>query len=635
MRKAEREANRETKEAAEIIEVGEEGMLVGDLAELLAVNATEVVKTLFLKGVMCSVNQVLDIDAVKLVAESYEVEVLEEGEKSIYDEAKKVESYDEDDGDDDLLPRAPVVCVMGHVDHGKTSLLDYMRKASVADGEAGGITQGIGAYRVDVEGREDSLVFLDTPGHEAFSSMRARGARVTDVAIVVVAADDGVMPQTKEAISHAQAAEVPIVIAYTKSDKSDANLDRVRTGLSEIGVVDEAWGGDFTCIPVSSKTGEGIPELLESVMLVAELEELKANPNKLARGTVLEANLDKTVGAKATVLVQTGTLRIGDNIVSGASFGKVRSMMDDRGNKLEEAGPSTAVQITGWGEVPVAGATFEACETDAEMRAMAEASADENRLARLAERAGGRAMSVSLTALPNVTETGELTKINVVLRTDASGSVEAVKAALDALPQDSVALRYLFAAPGEIAQSDVDLATASEGIILGFNVQPSDDIQSYAKDQGVEIRTYDVIYNLIDDVRAAMEGKLLDKTVKDPLGSAKVLAVFGSGKRRAAGCSIEDGLLRKGCTIEVKRKKRVVYEGVMDSLRKVREDVFELEEGNECGVQVEKFWDWKEGDRIFAYQLVTQSRTLEQASEEKVVVVSSTQSMDDDDDDDE
>ncbi|GAB4815305.1 hypothetical protein N2152v2_002351 [Parachlorella kessleri] len=614
-RREAREERREKSEREDIFEVGDEGMSLTDLAKRLAVPSGELLKTLFMKGIMSTVNSTLDRETVKAIALTYGVEVLDREEAEAL--AAKSGSF-LDEGDLDYLqPRPPVVTVMGHVDHGKTSLLDFIRKTKVAAGEAGGITQSIGAYTCSVpyEGLEKQVTFLDTPGHEAFSAMRARGAKVTDIAIIMVAADDGVRPQTIEAISHANAAGVPIVVAINKIDKEGANAERVKQELTEHGLVPEEWGGKTAMVPISAKKGNGVDSLLETVLLVAELEDLQANPERLAKGTVLEASLDKKSGPVATLLVQAGTLRVGDIVAAGSALGKVRTMRNPTGD-VREAGPSIAVQMTGLSSVPQAGDEFDVFETESEARAAAYAVDEARRAQRLADMYGGGSM-VTLSSASSMDEDGlaemALQRINIILKADASGACEAVKSALGQLPQDSVMLRYLLAAPGEITMTDLDLAVASQAMVLGFNVHPSEAVQSAAKQRGIKLLTYNVIYDLVDDMRAAMEGRLKTVEERQEIGGAEVKAVFGSGNRRAAGCVVLDGALRKGCFIEVKRGKRTVFEGPLTSLRRVKDDVREVVAGTECGVVAELFKEWQEGDRITAYEVVEKRLKLEEA----------------------
>jgi translation initiation factor IF-2 len=617
-RKAERkqEALAAAPQREDIFEVGPEGMSVPDLAEMLAVPAVDIVKKLFMKGLAVQVNSTLDPETVKLVGEEYGVDVLDVDEESVEDSAKKSRDFLAEDDVEDLQSRPPVVTVMGHVDHGKTSLLDFVRKSKVAAGEAGGITQSIGAYTCSVDGGEGekAVTFLDTPGHEAFSAMRARGARVTDIAIIIVAADDGVRPQTLEAISHAKAAGVPIVVAINKVDKEGANPERVKQELTEVELVPEEWGGKTPMVSISAKKGTGVDELLETVLLVAELEELVANPDRAATGTVLEAQLDRKSGPVTTLIVQNGELKVGDSIAAGSAYGKVRSMRTSAGD-VNRIGPSMAAQVLGLNAVPQAGDEFEVFESETRARQAAEAVEDARRLERLSEMAGGGNM-VTLSSLASMDDDSEeqtLQRMNIILKADASGSCEAVKAALSALPQDTVMLRYLLAAPGDITASDIDLALASGGMVLGFNVQPSEAVAAEAKKNGITLRTYSVIYDLVDDVRAAMEGRLRTVEEKVKVGEAEVKAVFGSGNRKAAGCLVTDGTLTKEAVIYVKRGKKTVFEGKLTSLRRVKDDVKEVPSGVECGIAAEGFRDWAEGDVVEAYDLVEKKLKLEEA----------------------
>ncbi|BDA49072.1 Translation initiation factor IF-2 [Coccomyxa sp. Obi] len=609
----------EAREAAapvreEIFEVGDEGMSVTDVSRLLAVSPAEVVKTLFMQGIMVQVNQVLDKATVKMVAEAFEVEVLDKEEEGVDAMARKTVDYLEDEDEDLLQPRAPIVTVMGHVDHGKTSLLDYIRKTRVAVGEAGGITQAIGAYTVDVPSADDTkqITFLDTPGHEAFSAMRARGTRVTDIAIVVVAADDGVRPQTIEAISHAKAAGVPILVAINKIDKEGANVERVKQGLSEVGLLPEEWGGQTPMVPISAKKGDGVDTLLETVLLMAEVEELMANPDRHARGTVIESHLDKRTGPVATVLVAVGTLRTGDVVQAGGTYGKVRSMRESRGD-VTEAGPSIAVQMVGLNGVPTAGDDFAVCDSEQEARKQAEAIEIGMRMDRLAQQAGESMVTTNTLASMDEDDDSALKRFNLILKADATGALEAVKAAVGVLPQDRVQPRFLLAAAADITTSDVDLAFASGALILGFNIEPSEAVQAAAKQYGVEMRSYRVIYDMVDDLRALMEGKLAPTEERTPLGEAEVRAVFGTGSRIVAGCMVTEGAIKKGCLAVVKRGKKTVHEGKVASLRRVKDDVKEVAAGLECGVGVEGYTGWKEGDTIELFEVRIKQQTLEEA----------------------
>jgi translation initiation factor IF-2 len=590
-----------------------------ELAESLAVNDSEIVKVLFMKGIGITVNQTLDEETVKLVCKDFDVEVVEAGSIRVEDLAKKSNVFLDDEDADHLVPRPPVVTIMGHVDHGKTSLLDFIRKTKVAAGEAGGITQGIGAYSIDVKVEDEvqSCVFLDTPGHEAFSAMRARGARVTDIAVIVVAADDGVRPQTLEAIAHAKAADVPIVIAINKIDKDGANPQVVMQELSTHGLMPEEWGGDIPMVQVSAKKGTNIDTLLENIILVAEFQELKANPDREAKGTVIEASLDKARGPLATLLVQNGTLRVGDVVLCGEAYGKVRALMDYTGERVDEAGPSTAVQILGLSQVPVAGDEFEVVESLESARSRASDYAEIARNSRLQAQAGEGKVTLHsfANAVAASAETGvERHQLNVVLKVDAQGSVEAIREVVQALPQDTVALRFLMQSTGEISGSDVDLALASGAIVVGFNVGVQASVQAQADAEGVEIRMYRVIYDLVDDIRKAMEGLLEDVEEEVPIGEAEVRAVFGAGSGKVAGCMVTEGKLVKGAGIRVLRGKESVHVGTITSLRRVKELAKEVAAGLECGVGTQDFNEWQEGDKIMAFNLVAKKRTLEDAS---------------------
>ncbi|GJR27177.1 translation initiation factor IF-2, chloroplastic [Tanacetum coccineum] len=604
----------------EIMEVGEEGMLLDELAFNLAVSEGEILGHLYSKGIKPDGVQKLDKEMVKMVCREYDVEVMDVGPTEISDMAKKKEIFDEDDLDH-LQDRPPVLTIMGHVDHGKTTLLDYIRKSKVAASEAGGITQGIGAYKVQVpiDGTMRPCVFLDTPGHEAFGAMRARGARVTDIAIIVVAADDGMRPQTTEAIAHARSAGVPIVVAINKIDKEGAS-DRVMQVMQELsvnGCQPEDWGGDVPMVQISALTGLNVDDLLETTMLVAELQDLKANPDRNAKGTVIEAGLDKSKGPVATFIVQNGTLKKGDVVVCGEAFGKVRALFDDAGKRVDAAGPSIPVQVIGLNNVPFAGDEFEVVDSLDIARARAEERAISVREERILAKAGdGR---ITLSSFASAVTTGknsglDLHQLNIILKVDLQGSIEAVKQALQKLPQDNVTLKFILQATGDVSNSDVDLAIASKAIIFGFNVKASGSVKSYADNKGVEIRLYKVIYDLLDDVRTAMEGLLDPVEDQVPIGTVEVRAVFTSGSGRIAGCMVTEGKVTKDCGVRVLRKGKTVYVGVLDSLRRIKEDVKEVNAGLECGIGVDEFNEWEEGDVIEAFNSVQKRRTLEEAS---------------------
>ncbi len=578
-------------------------MTVQELADVLAVADTEIVKILFMKAIPVSITQNLDVATITLVATELEIPVETQEPEA---EARKVTEMIEVGDLENLQRRPPVVTIMGHVDHGKTTLLDSIRKTKVASGEAGGITQHIGAYHVDVEhnGEKQQVVFLDTPGHEAFTAMRARGARVTDIAILVVAADDGVRPQTIEAISHAQAAEVPIIVAINKIDKEGAQPDRVKQELTQYGMTAEEWGGDTIMVPVSAIRGENLDTLLEMILLVAEVGELSANPNRTAKGTVIEAHLDKAKGAVATLLIQNGTLRVGDILVAGCVFGKVRAMVDDRGQRVDVASPSYAVEVLGLSEVPAAGDEFEVFLVEKEARATAATRAEKIRQSRLMQ---GR---VTLAGISAKAQEGELKELNLILKGDVQGSVEAIVGSLRQLPQNEVQIRLLLSSAGEITQTDIDLAAASNAVIIGFNTTYASGARNAADEAGVDVREYNIIYKLLEDIQDALEGLLEPELVEEPLGQAEVRAVFPVGRGAVAGCYVQNGKLLRNCKIRVLRNSKVAYEGVLDSLKRMKEDAREVNSGYECGIGLDRFNDWVEGDIIEAFQMATKRRTL-------------------------
>ncbi|MED6184412.1 Translation initiation factor IF-2, chloroplastic [Stylosanthes scabra] len=602
----------------EILEVSDKGMLVEELAFNLAISEGEILGSLYAKGIKPDGVQTLDKDMVKMICKEYDVEVIDADPIKVESLARKREILDEDDLDK-LKDRPPVITIMGHVDHGKTTLLDYIRKSKVAASEAGGITQGIGAYKVEVpvDGKPLPCVFLDTPGHEAFGAMRARGASVTDIAIIVVAADDGIRPQTNEAIAHAKAAGVPIIIAINKIDKDGANPERVMQELSSIGLMPEDWGGETPMVQISALKGQNVDDLLETVMLVAELQELKGNPDRSAKGTVIEAGLDKAKGPFATFIVQNGTLRRGDIVVCGEAFGKVRALFDDAGKRVDLATPSIPVQVIGLNNVPIAGDEFEVVESLDTARERAESRAELLRSERISAKAGDG--KITLSSLASAVSSGKLSgldlhQLNIILKVDLQGSIEAVRQALQVLPQDNVTLKFLLEATGDVTTSDIDLAVASKAIIFGFNVKAPGSVKSYADNKGVEIRLYRVIYDLIDDVRNAMEGLLDTVEEQIKIGSAEVRATFSSGSGRVAGCMVNEGKVEKGCGIRVIRKGKEVHVGTVDSLRRVKEIVKEVNAGLECGIGLEDFDDWEEGDLLEAFNSVQKRRTLEEAS---------------------
>lgn len=578
-----------------------------ELADMLVIPETEIIKKLFLKGIPVNVTQTLDVPTATLVAEEFGIEV--ETAEAESEARKSTEMIDAEDLEN-LQLRPPVVTIMGHVDHGKTTLLDTIRQSKVAQGEAGGITQHTAAYHVDVErdGEMKQIVFLDTPGHEAFTAMRARGARVTDIAILVVAADDGVRPQTIEAIGHAKAAEVPIVVAINKIDKEEAQPDRVKQELTEYGLVPEEWGGETIMVPVSAIQGENLDTLLEMLLLVAEIEELSANPDRPAKGTIIEAHLDKAKGAVATFLVQNGTLRVGDVLVAGPVLGKVRAMVDDRGQRVEEATPSFPVEVLGLSDVPAAGDEFEVYPNEKEARAIADRRLEEQRQDRLRSAMASR--RVTLSSLSEAKREGQLKELNLILKADVQGSVEAIVGSLKQLPQEEVQVRLLLAAAGEVTETDVDLAAASEAVIISFNTTLATGARQAAEREGVDVREYNIIYQLLDDIQGAMEGLLEPELVEEPLGEAEVRALFPVGRGVVAGCYVLSGKMVRNCKTRVLRDGQVVHEGILDSLKRMRDDVKEVNTGYECGISLDNFNAWKESDRISAYRMVTKRRTL-------------------------
>ncbi len=584
-----------------------DNLTVRDLADRLNTPETDIIRNLFFKGIPVNITQTLDLATARSVAEELGVIVETPEEKSAA--TKNTEMLDADDLEN-LQYRPPVVTIMGHVDHGKTTLLDSIRKSTVASGEAGGITQHIGAYHVDVEhnGKQQQIVFLDTPGHEAFTAMRARGTKVTDIAILVVAADDGVQPQTREAISHAKAAEVPLIVAINKVDKPEANPDRIKQELTDQGLVPEDWGGDTTMVEVSALKGDNLDELLEMILLVAEVEELSANPDRPAKGTVIEANLDRNRGPVATLLVQNGTLRVGDSIVAGSVLGRVRAMVDDTGAKVEAATPSFAVEILGLNDVPEAGDEFDVYIDEKEARAIADRRSIQQRDTRLLQSLSSR--RISLSTISAQAQEGELKELNLIIKADVQGSVEAILGSLQQLPQNEVQIRTLLASPGEVTETDVDLAAASGAVIIGFNTTLASGSRQAADREGVDIRQYNIIYKLLDEIQGAMEGLLDPEEVEESLGQVEVRAVFPVGRGAVAGCYVLSGKIVRNCKIRVRRNNNIVHEGDLNSLKRMKDDVKEVNTGFECGIGATKFSDWKEGDIIEAYELVFKRRTL-------------------------
>lgn len=565
---------------------------IKELADKMKLPSSALVKKLFLAGKMVSINQEITFEEAEEIALEYEIIAEQEVKVDVIEELLKEDEEDEAT----LEKRPPVVCVMGHVDHGKTSLLDAIRKANVTSHEAGGITQHIGAYVVEVNG--EKITFLDTPGHEAFTAMRMRGAQSTDIAILVVAADDGVMPQTIEAISHAKAAGIQIIVAINKIDKPSANIERVKQELTEYGLVAEDWGGDTVFVPVSAHTHEGISQLLEMIVLTAEISELKANPNRKARGVVIEAELDKGRGPVATILVQKGTLQVGDSIVIGSAFGKVRAMMDDKGRRVKEATPSTPVEILGLNEVPEAGEIFMATETEKEARSIAETYISQGREKLLADTKA----KLSLDGLFSQIKAGEIKELNIIVKADVQGSVEAVKQSLEKLSNDEVAVRIIHGGVGAINESDVILASASNAIVIGFNVRPDNAAKETADREKVDIRLYRVIYNAIEDVEAAMKGMLDPIFQEKVIGHADVRQTFkASGLGTIAGSYVTDGKITRGCFARIVRDGIVIFDGALASLKRFKDDVKEVASGYECGLVFEKFNDVKEEDKVELY----------------------------------
>jgi translation initiation factor IF-2 len=571
-----------------------ESITVKDLAEALKKTATEVIKKLMALGIMASLNQEVDFDTASIVADEFGVKA----EKAVVVNEEDILFDDEEEEDEENLePRPPVVVVMGHVDHGKTSLLDAIREANVIETEAGGITQHIGAYTVKINGR--NITFLDTPGHEAFTAMRARGAQVTDIAILVVAADDGVMPQTIEAINHAKAANISIIVAINKMDKPGANPDRVKQELTEYGLVVEEWGGDVIAVPISAKKRENIDQLLEMVLLTADMMELKANPKRQVKGTIIEAKLDKSRGPIATMLVQRGTLNVGDSIVTGVTVGRIRAMTDDKGRNIKEAGPSTPVEILGLPEVPDAGEVFYAITDEKVARQLVEKRKDKQREEQIKSTA-----RVSLEDLFNQIKEGKVKELNIIVKADVQGSVEAVKQSLEKLSNEEVRINIIHGGVGTITESDVTLAEVSNAIIIGFNIRPAASVTEAAKNADVDIRLYRVIYSAIEDIEAAMKG-MLDPTFKEVvLGHTEVRQIFkASGIGTIGGCYVLDGKIIRNSDIRVVRDGIVIHEGKLASLKRFKDDVKEVVQGFECGLSIERFNDIKEGDVIESYMM--------------------------------
>lgn len=569
-----------------------DGMTIADLAKVLGVQSSELIKKLFMLGILATVNNKVDFDNASLLASEYGKEIERE---HIIDETK-FEEFEINDEEADLRKRPAVVTIMGHVDHGKTTLLDTIRKTNVASGEAGGITQAISAYQVKV--KDEIITFIDTPGHAAFTEMRARGASITDIVIIIVAADDGVMPQTKEAIDHAKAAGVPILVAINKIDKPGANIERVMSELAEYGLTPDSWGGDTIYTNISAKEGTGIEELLDNILLVAEMENYRANPARYASGSVVEARLDKQVGPIVTILVQNGTLRLGDPIVVGTTFGKVRTLKNDKGEEITEAYPSQPVEITGLNETPSAGDKFMAFETEKQARSIGEARKTEEHL---------KQNSKGTVSLEDIfAKIKEGTKeINVIVKADVNGSSEAVKNSLEKIEVEGVKVKVLRSSVGAITESDIVLASASNAIIIGFNIRPNNSIKDYAKEKGVEIRLYDIIYKAVEDMEAAMRGMLDPEYEEKVIGSAEVRQLFKFSKvGTIAGSYVLDGVLKSNSKVRIIRDSVVIYDGEINSIQREKDSVKEVKKGLECGITITNFNDIKVGDVIEAYEMV-------------------------------
>ena len=571
-----------------------ETITVRDLSERIGKPAGEIIKKLMMLGIIATINNELDFDTAQLVCSEFGVELEMKLAETAEDALK---NEDVEDSEEDLLPRPPVVTIMGHVDHGKTSLLDYIRKTRVTAGEAGGITQHIGAYTVEIRGQK--ITFLDTPGHEAFTAMRARGAQATDIAILVVAADDGVMPQTIEAINHAKAAGVQTIVAINKMDKVGANPERIKQQLTEYGLVAEEWGGDTIMVPVSAITGDGVDQLLEMILLVAEVQDYRANPNRKARGIIIEARLDKGRGPVATVLVKTGTLRVGDTIVAGTAYGRVRAMVNDRGERVKEALPSDPVEVIGFNDVPEAGDIITAVDDDSLSRRVAEERKDKLRAALIKNQ-----QKASLDDLFSQISAGQIKDLNLIIKADVQGSVEAVKQSLEKLSNDEVRVRCIHGGVGAITETDIMLASASNAIIIGFNVRPDNNVRETAEREKIDIRLYRVIYNAIEDVEKAMKGMLAPKFREVVLGSAQVRQVFKvTGAGTVAGCYVTDGKVVRNAQARLLRDSVVIHEGKVDSLKRFKDDAREVAAGYECGMGFENYNDIKEGDVIECFQM--------------------------------
>jgi translation initiation factor IF-2 len=586
------QAEQNAEAACGVIEIGDT-ITVKELCEKLGKPANDVIKNLIFLGVMAGVNQEIDFATAEKLCEKYEV-LVEKKENEV-----ELEAFEEDTDvvEENLVKRPPIVTIMGHVDHGKTSLLDAIRHAKVTASEAGGITQHIGAYTVSLNG--EKITFLDTPGHEAFTAMRARGAQVTDIVILVVAADDGIMPQTKEAINHCKAANVPMIVAINKIDRPGANIDRVKQELTEHGLVSEDWGGDTICVPVSAKTGENLESLLEMVLLTAEMQELTADPNRKAKGTVIEAKLDKGRGSVASLLIQNGTLNVGDSILVGSTYGRIRAMFDDRGKKIKSAGPSIPVEILGLSEVPAAGDRFIVCKDEKTARNMAELR--KQKIKADSHQASNR---VSLEDLYSQIQEGKVKELAIVVKADVQGSVEAIRQSLEKLSTDDVKVRVIHGAVGAITETDVTLAAASNALVIGFNVRPDGNATVQAEKENIEIKTYRIIYDAIEDVKSAMIGMLEPEYKEVVNGKAEVRMTYKiSNVGTIAGCYVTDGKIVRNSEIRVIREGIVIFESTLASLKRFKDDAKEVAKGYECGLSVEKFNDLKEGDVIESFTM--------------------------------
>ena len=573
-----------------------DGMTVGELAEELKIASSEIIKKLIGLGLMVSVNQSIDYDNAELIALEYQKNLKREETQDV----ANFEEYEIIDKEEDLQKRPPVVTIMGHVDHGKTTLLDYIRKSKVTETEFGGITQHIGAYQVEHDG--EKITFIDTPGHAAFTEMRARGASVTDIVIIIVAADDGVMPQTKEAVDHALSANVPIIVAVNKIDKPEANVEKIMTGMAEIGITPEQWGGKYPFVNISAHTGEGVETLLETISLISEMNNLRANPNRYAIGSVIESRVDKNIGGIATILIQNGTLRLGDPIVVGTAFGKVRTMKNDRGESIVEAGPSTPVEITGLSDNPIAGDKFMAFETETEAKHVAEKRAD------IVKANKNKKETLSLDDLFAKINAGQK-EINVVLKADVRGSEEAVKNALEKIDVEGVRIKVIRSGIGTITESDVVLANASNAIIIGFNVSPSSITKEIAKEYNVEIRLYTIIYKAVEEMELAMKGMLDPEFEEKILGTAEIRKIFKFSKvGNIAGVSVTDGIMKNGANVRVIRDGIVIFDGKIASIQREKDTVKEVKKGFECGITLENYSDIKEGDILENYEMVEVKR---------------------------